>query len=98
VVVTTAAAGYLSGEQRTAFADVLAAASSAGPPVAWLSSEGAGIVDAFADHRPPDDDPDRDVVGAVVLRRDSRRHHFLGFAHKHGRWVDWRASPAGTAR
>ncbi len=97
VVVTTSAFGYLSREDRPRFVAVLEEESRR-RPVAWLSSEGAGIVEALDDAAAVDDAPaDCDVFGALVFEGGATHAQLLGFAHKHGAWLDWRqgSAPAG---
>ena len=47
VVLTTWAVAYFSVDQRRAFTDLLADASTS-RPVAWLSADGAGTVEGLA--------------------------------------------------
>jgi hypothetical protein len=92
LVTTTWVLGYFSREQRVAFRDALAA-TSATRPIAWVSAEGAGVVDCFADVEAPTDarGTEASVFGLVTFRDGaiaSTEH--LGFVHPHGNWVDWR--------
>jgi hypothetical protein len=96
VVITTSAFGYLGLEERPRFLTLLEAASRT-RHLAWLSAEGAGIVDAFADAVPPGH-ADSDVVGAMMFDDGQSSAHLLGFAQKHGVWIDWRAPSAGPSR
>jgi hypothetical protein len=90
LVVTTSAFAYLGTEDRPRFVRLLQDASHT-RGVAWLSSEGPGIVEAFAGEVSTDDDPaDSDVVGAMTFAGGETDAHILGFAHKHGLWIDWR--------
>jgi hypothetical protein len=90
VVVTTSAFAYLSIEERREFLSLLET-EGRHRPVAWLSAEAAGIVDAFAGDVPGDSDrADSDVLGAMTFGVDGPRSWSLGFAHRHGRWLDWR--------
>jgi hypothetical protein len=93
VVTTTWMLAYLSRERRVAFREALTAASRA-RPIAWISAEGAGVVDRFADVEPPTDAQgmEASVFGLVTFRDgavDASEH--LGFVHPHGSWIDWRA-------
>jgi len=94
VVMTTSAAGYFSIEQRRRFVSVLEA-DSAGRPLAWLSAETNGVVEALVDAVPDDHElPDCDVLGATTFSGGTGRAHLLGFVHKHGAWMNWTgASP-----
>ena len=98
VVVTTAAAGYFSIEQRRRFLSVLEAGST-DRSVAWLSAETGGVVEALADAAAPDHDlPDCDVLGALTFEGGKGTAHLLGFVHRHGAWMDWRGPPATPHR
>jgi hypothetical protein len=93
VVVTTWAFAYFSIEQRQEFVGLLDTASSR-RPVAWLSAEGAGTVDGFAEESLPEhDDTESNLLGAVILDHGRRRQQLLGFVHQHGGWIDWRDTP-----
>jgi len=96
VIVTTSAFGYLSIDDRSRFVFLLEAESHR-RRLAWLSSEGAGIVEAFAGEVPPGHDhSDSEVLGAVTFDGGTSSAHLLGFAHKHGTWVDWRGPKVGS--
>lgn len=91
IVTTTWALAYLSNERRTAFSDVLAAASG-GRPVVWISGEGAGVVDALPLVEPPDvEGAAASVLGAI---RYNDGHiaaaEMLAHVHPHGHWIWWR--------
>ncbi len=92
VVVTTWALAYLSRVRRTEFHETLRTASRA-RPIAWVSAEGVGVVDAFAEITPPTDAnrTDASILGLITFRAgvDVREH--LGFVQPHGAWIDWRA-------
>jgi hypothetical protein len=69
-------------------------AESSTRTVAWLSSEGAGIVDPIAALLSPESDPkDCDVLGVMTFDNDTVDATHLGFAQSHGLWIDWRAAP-----
>lgn len=97
VVTTTWVAGYFSPAQRAGFHDALATASVAGSrPVAWISAEGHGVVDAVPSGPPPVDElgVERSVLGLVTFPGDGRvTPELLGYTHPHGHTLDWRASP-----
>ena len=92
VVMTTWALAYLSRENRLVFRDTLAAASKA-RPIAWISGEGKGVVDAFAHLDVPSDEQGMmaSILGLMVFRDGDYDARLLGFVHPHGSWVDWRA-------
>lgn len=97
VVTTTWVAGYFSLEQRAGFHDALARASTAGErPVAWVSAEGQGVVDGISSDAPPIDElgVERSVLGLVTFADGQVSHELLGYAHPHGRALDWRV-PSG---
>jgi hypothetical protein len=89
--MTTSAFSYLSGEDRRSFVALLESASH-NRRIAWLSAEGAGIVEALAEEVPPHGDgSDSDVLGVVTFDRGDTDARLLAFVHKHGAWMDWRA-------
>jgi hypothetical protein len=92
VVMTTWAAAYFSIPQRVAFREALAAASRE-RPVAWISGEGAGVIDAFAHVEAPADTTglEPSVLGLVVFRDGAADARLLALVHPHGNWIDWRA-------
>jgi hypothetical protein len=93
VVTTTWMLAYLSRARRVAFREVLAAASQE-RPIAWISAEGAGVVDRFAGVEPPTDAQgmEASVFGLVTFRAGAvDTTELLGFVHPHGGWIDWRA-------
>jgi hypothetical protein len=93
VVVTTWAFAYLRLEERRAFTQGLADASRL-RPLAWLSAEGSGTVEAFAEVALPDHDgTTANILGALLFEGGSPHEHLLGFVHQHGNWIDWRATP-----
>lgn len=91
VVVTTWAMAYLPVVRRTEFVEALQA-FAADRPVAWISGEGAGVVALLGDVSAPPDDLgiDASVLGLVTFHGTDRHSEVLGFAHPHGRWLDWR--------
>ena len=91
VITTTWVFAYFSPEDRVRFVKLLEAESHS-RTLAWLSAEGAGTVAAFAANVSPDDVArSHDVLGASIFEGGQARHHFLGFVHEHGAWIDWRA-------
>ncbi len=92
-VLTSWAFAYFSIDARQRFTDILRAESRA-RPIAWLSAESPGVVDAFA---PEDvlrhDEAMANVLGAVTFEAGEARQDLLGFVHQHGNWIDWRATP-----
>jgi hypothetical protein len=93
VVTTTWMLAYLSRSQRVAFRDALADASVT-RPIAWVSGEGAGVVDVFDDVAPPTDAQgmESSVFGLVTFRGGAiDATELLGYVHPHGNWIDWRA-------
>jgi len=92
VVTTTWMLAYLSREHRVAFREALAAASRT-RPIAWVSAEGAGVVDRFDGIEPPTDAQgmEASVFGLVTFRAGAIDDtELLGFVHPHGGWIDWR--------
>jgi hypothetical protein len=92
VVITTWMLAYLPAERRRAFAAALAAAS-AERPIAWISAEGAGVLDAFAGVDAPSDATgiEASVFGLVTFRAARvDTSEVLGFVHPHGSAIDWR--------
>jgi hypothetical protein len=93
VVTTTWMLAYLPPARRVAFFDTLAAASRE-RPVAWISAEGAGVVERFAGIDPPSDaqGTEASVFGLLTFRDgELAATELLGFVHPHGFWIDWRA-------
>jgi len=93
VVTTTWMLAYLPPARRVEFREVLAAASRA-RPIAWISAEGAGVVDTFDGIAPPSDaqGAEASILGLVLCRDGSvTTTEHLGFVHPHGSWIDWRA-------
>lgn len=88
-VLTSWVTFYLSKDQRRGFEEVLAAAAR---PVTWVSLEHPRVVGDIPSPEPTHGQAiapsviasvDHDGDGGVVRR-------FLGWAHPHGRWLDWR--------
>jgi hypothetical protein len=91
VVLTTWALAYFSLEQRARFVEILEDASRT-RPVAWLSLEGPGVVEAFADvPEEKRDDNVASLLGAIIFDHGTQHPEFLATAHPHGLWIDWRA-------
>lgn len=92
VVLTTWALGYFSLEQRARFAEILEEASKQ-RTVAWMSLEGSGVVEAFADV--PEEKHDGiagNPQGAIIFDQGAQQSELLALSHPHGLWIDWRAS------
>jgi hypothetical protein len=91
VVVTTWVLAYLPLERRSEFVEVLEA-FAADRPLAWISGEGAGVVPLLGGVSAPTDDVgiDASVLGLVTFNGTDRHSEVLGFAHPHGRWLEWR--------
>jgi hypothetical protein len=92
VVTTTWALAYLSEARRVGFRETLAAASRA-RTIAWISGEGAGVVDLFAGTEAPSDAQgmEASLLGLAVFRAGAVDAELLAFVHPHGNWIDWRA-------
>ena len=93
VVTTTWMLAYLSRERRVAFREALAAVSHT-RPIAWISAEGAGVVDRFDGVEAPIDAQgmEASVFGLLTFRAGALdATELLGFVHPHGNWIDWRA-------
>jgi len=92
VVVTTWTVAYFDGAARIAFQDALRAASR-DRPVAWISGEGAGVVDLFDVNAPVDDQgAEASVLGLATFDGGRVDARVLGFVHPHGNWLAWEAS------
>jgi hypothetical protein len=91
VVTTTWAAGYFTPARRVEFRERLADVSRT-RPVAWISAEGPGVVDLFADVDVPSDTAgtQASVLGLALFENSETTSELLGFVHPHGSWVDWR--------
>ena len=92
VVVTTWVLAYLPYARRNEFHETLAAASRT-RPIAWVSAEGVGVVDAFARISPPIDGnrTDASILGLMTFVGGRPTSELLGFVQPHGAWIDWRA-------
>jgi len=92
VLTTTWALAYLPRDRRLAFSDTLTELSRA-RPIWWVSAEGHGVVQGFADVDPGvgADGMDANVLGLVTFRDGAATPEVLGFVHPHGAWIDWRA-------
>lgn len=92
VVVTTWSLAYLSHIRRLEFHEVLAAASRT-RPIAWVSADGAGVVEALGEISPPADAnrTDASLLGLVTFVDGQATPELLGFVQPHGAWIDWRA-------
>jgi len=100
VAVTTWAFAYLTIEERRRFIEVLERASYK-RPVAWLSAEGAGIVDAFDGHSGPSDErAASDVLGAVTFDcgRRARSYSPMSISTAVGSTGEHPPSDAGSDR
>lgn len=92
VVTTTWAVAYFAEDRRVEFRERLAEVSRA-RPVAWISAEGPGVVDLFAQSEVPSDGAgtQASVLGLARFEGGETTSELLGFVHPHGSWVDWRA-------
>jgi hypothetical protein len=95
VVTTSWVLAYLPRRERHRFVEVLAALS-AGRPVAWISAEGPGAVDAFADAPDPPDPAaapagvELSVLGAMLFADGQATESVvLGRCHPHGASLHW---------
>ncbi len=94
IVMTTWAFAYLSVEERETFIRLLDEASHR-RPIAWLSAEGAGTVDAFAAETIAHNDIEvPDVLGAMIFEDGRRRAQLLAFTQEHGARISWRSNEA----
>ena len=91
VIVTTWSLAYLDRRRRAEFQETLASLGRRAP-LAWISGEGAGVVEPFAAADAPldADGTVASVLGSVVFRGGEVDATLLGFAHAHGAWIDWR--------
>ena len=89
VVLTTWSYAYLSIDDRGRFVALLAERSR-NRPVAWISADDPGVVDAFpaaeADAPPPSG-----ILGASIFDAGNRFDELLALVHPHGQWLAWRA-------
>jgi len=89
VVTTTSACAYLSDEQRRDFLAVLERQARR-RPLAWLSMERAGVVDAVP--VPPMRNPagtEPSVLGLVTFETATAVGRALALCHAHGTWMEW---------
>lgn len=87
VVLTSWVVFYFDLRQRAAFEAALA---DLGRPVSWVSLEHPSVVELptpTADHV----GVDPSAIGLVRFDGDSVERSFLGWAHAHGRWLEWTA-------
>ena len=93
VVTTTWAAAYFPFPRRVEFRERIAEVSRT-RPVAWVSAEGPGVVDLFAEIDAPLDEnsTQASVLGLARFENGETSTELLGFVHPHGNWIDWRAS------
>jgi hypothetical protein len=90
IVVTTWAFAYFPTEDRGRFVQLLSDVSLT-RPIAWLSAEGAGTVEALAGAIPAESGGlNPDVLGAVLFEQGERRAQVLANVQEHGNWIDWR--------
>ncbi len=89
IVTTTWAFGYFSAAERVEFVDLLRAESDR-RPVAWISAEDGGTVEAVTAVETPDRG-DASVMGALLFDRGDSTAHVLAHVQPHGNWIDWLA-------
>ena len=97
VLTTTWVVAYFDTETRQAFMDLLKAVSMQRPLV-LVSLEAPGVI-ATIDQEPDVTPSTYNVdnhVGLTVFQQGTSTPHFLGFAHPHGAWLEWRG-PAGIS-
>ena len=90
VVMTSWAIAYLRPARRVEFREALASASR-NRTVAWVSGEGPGVVDLFADTSAPTDanGMEASVLGLALFRDGEVDAEVLAFVHPHGTWIEW---------
>lgn len=93
IVLTTWAFAYFSLEQRSRFVELLDQASHT-RPIAWLSAEAPGVVEAIPTATVGPEQQVGDVLGAVLFDGGTRSEEVLAITHPHGYWMDWRAPAA----
>ena len=86
VVLTSWVVFYFDRKQRAAFDAELAAL---GRPISWVSLEHPGVVDVPTP-APDHAGVDSSAIGLVTFDDGRADRRFLGWAHPHGRWLDWR--------
>jgi hypothetical protein len=94
VVLTSWVAFYLTVDERLEFEGVLGAAER---PVSWLSLEHPGVVPDIAATTSRSTDSVAPSVIACVSYGHEPAREFLGWAHPHGRWLDWRPAAKGAS-
>jgi hypothetical protein len=97
VVVTTSACGYLDIDQRRTFSDILRRravrrARAGHPPVAWLSTDTPGVVEALPATTGPVD-AGAAVMGLVTFDTGTPVGRRLAYCHPHGAWLRWTDGP-----
>jgi hypothetical protein len=93
VVVTTSACGYLDIDQRRTFSDILRRrairrARAGHPPVAWLSTDTLGVVEALPAPTGPVDAGAAEM-GLVTFDTGTPVGRRLAYCHPHGAWLRW---------
>jgi hypothetical protein len=94
-VVTSWSYSYLPESDRVRLRDILRDEGSR-RPIAWVSCEGAGVVEDF--QRPGLTAVDTElpsVLGLVLFDRGSSTAEPLALVAAHGQWIEWVAPPAG---
>lgn len=86
IVMTTWAFGYFSIDERAEFVELLRAASDR-QPVAWISAENRGVVEAL-DTGPGSESSD-EILGALLINGGNVEACPLARVHSHGNWIDW---------
>jgi len=92
IVLTTWSFAYFSLDQRDEFEELLEVASHR-RPIAWLSADRSGVVNAFGEIPTTLDQDTTDVLGAVLFEGGNRSGHLLASIQSHGNWIDWVAPP-----
>jgi hypothetical protein len=87
IVMTTWAFGYFSTDERVEFLRILRDASER-QPIAWISAENSGVVEAF-DTIGADSPSGDDVLGALLIDGGDVEAHQLARVQSHGNWLDW---------
>lgn len=89
VVFHSAVLAYVSSENREAFAQTLAEASS-DRDIVWISNESPTVVPEIAALAPPDR-PQTFLLGRTSFTNGIREDELLAFAHHHGAELEWLA-------
>lgn len=87
VVFHSAVLGYLSAEDRSAFARRM----GAHPAAVWISNEGPGVVDGLATHLTP---PDHAAAKAFFVLGVAG-HQTVAISDPHGTWLTWTSAKQG---